>query len=224
MTGKPPERAKRSLGKLLKPTTSVLRPMPFDSSLSYAFRMVGGIETAIAGARLVHGEERIKKILWAYDQLSERDKRAVRLEDLCAAVEMAPSEFLAYVVPEIYRRGVDMAQLISAVAHPRIVEASVIAAQMSDGFSDRKLLLEASGFLPQKNGLVINNSNNQTTQTAIVAGGHAGSGMPSFENRAMDMGKALQEPLEQQFRLPAPTKEQVIDIPSEPVGEIIVQP
>lgn len=214
LTGTNPEKAKRKIGKLLKPGTSVLRPAPFDSTLSFAFRQVGGIQTAIEGARLVRGDERFRKLIWAWDQLGERDKRNARLEDLLEGCEISPVEFLSFVVPEIYRRGVDIAQLVSAVNHPRIVEASVIAAQHDTGFADRKLLLEASGFAPKGAGVTINNTNSLTSQTAIV--GHAGSGMPSFEARAMDLGKALQEPLEEQYRLPAPKPSQVIDIPREP--------
>ncbi len=218
------DQAKRKLGKLLKPENSVLRPMPFDSSLSYAFRMVGGIETAIAGARLVRGDERFAKLLWAWENLGERERRGVKLEDLLAGCEIGAAEFLGFVVPEIYRRNVDMAQLVAAVNHPRIVEAAVVAAQMTDGFSDRKMLLESSGFLPKGQGVVINNNNAVDNRSVNLSGGHAGSGLPAFEARAMDLGKALQEPLEEQYQLPAPRASAVIDVPSSPVGVEIVQP
>lgn len=186
--------------------------MPFDSSLSYAFRMCGGISTAIEGARLVR-EDRFKRVVWAWDQLSGRDRLAVKLETLLEAAEIGTSEFLSHVVPAIYQRNVDIAQMVSAVHHPAIVEASVVAAQFSDGFQDRKMLLEASGFAPKGGGVTINNSNSQTTQMAVIQGGHAGSGLPSFEARAMDLGRALEVPLEEQFQLPAPRPSQVIDIP-----------
>lgn len=221
------ESAAHRVGKLLRPGTSILRPAPFDASLSFAFRSSGGIETAMAGASLVKGEPRFKKLVWAWDQLSDRDRRVVKLEDLLSGCEISPDEFLSFVVPAIYRRNVDMGQLIAAVSHPQIVQAAIVSAQMDDGFKDRELLLTANGFLPTKQGASIsiqnNNSVNASASAAAVSSG--GSGMPSFESRAMEMGKALQEPLETQYRLPAVRPSEVIDVPCAPVPETInVQP
>jgi len=200
-----------------------LEILPFQSTLAYAFKSVGGKETAIEAARMVEGEdERFKKITYAWDNASLRDRDTVRLEDLCAAADLTPDEFLGAVIPVIYRRNQDISRIIAAMAQPKVLEATIQAAQTQFGSLDRQMLHQASGFLPTKAGQQINIDNRKQT---LVAGGKVSSvepgaaGLPSFEQDMIEGSKTLRGDAGatsvSQLRLPAAKEEQAVSVPGE---------
>lgn len=217
--GKAVEAAGKKPFGLLPP----LEILPFQSTLAYAFKSVGGKETAIEAARMVQDEdERFKKITFAWDQATLRDRDAVRLEDLCAAADITPDEFLGAVIPVIYRRNQDISRIIAAMAQPKVLEATIQSAQTQWGSLDRQMLHQASGFLPTKAGQQINIDNRKQT---LVAGGKVTSvepgaaGLPSFEQDMIEGSKTLRGDAGvgsvSQLRLPAAKEEQAVLVPGE---------
>lgn len=200
-----------------------LEILPFQSTLAYAFKSVGGKETAIEAARMVQDEdERYKKITYAWDQASIRDRDVLRLEDLCSAADLTPDEFLGAVIPVIYRRNQDISRIIAAMAQPKVLEATIQSAQTQWGSLDRQMLHQASGFLPTKAGQTITIDNRKQT---VVAGGKVSSvepgaaGLPSFEQDMIEGSKTLRgdagSDSVSQLRLPAPKVEQAVEVPGE---------
>ena len=192
--------------------------LPFDATLAYVFRAAGGRQTAINAARLaMESEPRLIKFLYAYDTANFDDQRNFRLEDLCTLAEISPDEFLAAIIPALWRRNVDIGKLIAAINHPKIVEATIKTAQTPHGVQDRKMLHDHMGFLPLPKGQTINVDNSQRT---LIAGGKvvedvATPGLPSFEECGKEMiqvlhGGASATTIGGIKTLPPPTKSQEI--------------
>lgn len=205
--------------------------MPFQSTLAYAFRSVGGKETAIEAARLIQeDDERFKKITHAWDQASIRDKDSLRLEDLCSAADLTPDEFLGAVIPVIYRRNQDISRIIAAMAQPKVLEATIASATTQWGSLDRQMLHQASGFLPTKAGQQIHIDNRKQT---LVAGGKVSSvepgaaGLPSFEQDMIEGSKTLRgdagSTSVSQLRLPAPKEDQAVLVPGDVIDAELVE-
>lgn len=162
--------------------------MPFESTLSFAFRSCGGKPTAINGARLVE-DPRFARVVWAYDQATERDKEKMDLEELCKAADIPSDEFLGAVLSALWKRSIDIGKLTAIVAHPRIVEATIEAAQGKFGMPDRKMLLDHAGFLPQPKGQTINVG--VDARTAVSTTIEVGKGLPSFEDEGKKLNSAM---------------------------------
>ena len=167
-------------------------------------------------------DERFKRITHAWDEASQRDRDVVRLEDLCAAADVTPDEFLGAVIPVIYRRNQDISRIIAAMAQPKVLEATIQSATTQWGSLDRQMLHQASGFLPTKAGQQINIDNRKQT---LVAGGkvtaveQGAAGLPSFEADMIEGSKTLRGDAGvgsvSQLRLPAPKDEQAVQVPGE---------
>lgn len=180
-------------------------PIPFEASLDFAFRACGGKATALAGARLVD-DDRYRKLAWAYDEATERDKENLTLEVLCEAAGIPADEFIGTVISVIWRRNRDVGKLVAATTHAEVVKATVVSAQIPGpmGVADRKMLLESSGFLPQKKDGV--NINIDTRHQTVIAnqGGAPTKGLPSFEEEGIEIHDAIRR--EEKKALAAPAK------------------
>src|SRR5258708_2701212 len=110
--------------KVIKPEFKNV--LPFEPTLAYAFRTIGGKESAIGGARLLaETDKRFLKIVTAFDTLNDSDKSSVRLEDLCEGAEITPGEFLGLVTKALWERNADIGRLIAAVNHPKVIESTI---------------------------------------------------------------------------------------------------
>lgn len=163
-------------------------PLPFESTLGFAFRSCGGKETAIAGARLVP-DPRFERLVWAYDNATETDKRNLVLEDLCSMADIQPDEFLGLVIQAMWKRSIDIGRLTAVAAHPRIVEATIDIAQTGDGSAERKFLLDHAGFLPRPQGQIIN------VDARVQIPSAADKGLPSFEEEGKVIDIAVRKQL-----------------------------
>lgn len=151
------ERTEKSEGAIL----------PFDNTLAYAFRLIGGKLTAINASRLVAPvDARFARLVMAYDKATDTDKRVLTLEGLCEAAGILPGEFLGIITRAIYERNQDSARLMVAFANPDVVAATIDNAKNGGdkGFRDRQLLHEHTGFSQPKQGPVINLNSGNTTE------------------------------------------------------------
>lgn len=206
-----------ALLKAPPPEPKPLVILPFESTLAYVFKGAGGRETAVNAARMLQEEnEPCRKIVYAWDTATQRDRDTIKLEDLCAAAGISPDEFLGLIIPALWRRNLDIGKLIAAMAHPQIVEASVQAAKTTWGTLDRQMLHTQSGFLPTKAGQQINIDNRKQT---LVTGGNSvkdtsAPGLPSFEQDCITGAEALRGDAGAnnagQKRLPAPKPDQEV--------------
>lgn len=192
--------------------------LPFEPTLAYAFRSIGGKESAIGGARLLaDSDKRFLRVITAYDALSDEDKGKVRLEDLCAGAEITPGEFLGIVTTALWERNADIGRLIAAVNHPKVIENTIEHSASPFGGQDRKMLLEASGFLPTSKGLSINIDNSKKTlNTGAGTTTITQVGLPAFEEDGVELMTAIRG--DQGKALPPPSQKQLVQVPT---GEVM---
>lgn len=186
-------------------------PIPFENSLAFAFRSSGGKLTAINGARLVD-DERYKKLIWAFDTATDRDKDMIILEDLCRAADIPPDEFLGTVISAMYKRNIDIGKLTAMASHVDVVQATIKSATIPGpmGMPDRKMLLDHVGFLP-KAGPGINI--NMDSRTQVVSNGpveiSTHKGLPSFEEDGKAIHEAVRASERTNLALPPPESQDI---------------
>ncbi len=164
-----------------------LPPMARNAGLSYvAMRLDGGKDALMELARLSE-DERMQKAVDAWDRLSASDQVAVRLEMICEAAELSPSEFVGEIARAAYRWNMDVSTLIAMLAQPRIVEKMTELAEHPDGHHDRKMLLQSSGFLPLPKGA--RTTIHVSAQAAAIASTERG--LPSFADDVMENVKVI---------------------------------
>lgn len=171
--------------------------MPFQSTLAFAFRSVGGVPAAIEAARLVaETDERYLRVVHAYEQLSESDRQGLRLEVLCEAAEIKPADFIGACTTAFFSRNIEIGKLLAVANHPKIVEATIENAQRANGFMDRKMMHDHVGFLPVSKGMQINIDQSRKSVTvgqgtAELPQGRPQVTLPSFEAETMEGTRAL---------------------------------
>lgn len=170
--------------------------LPFQATLAFAFRGAGGKATAVEYARLAAPiDERFLRFITAFDKLSASDQKEVRLEDLCKVAEILPHEFLGGVAAIAHKYNVDVGNMIAAIHHPQIVQATVDSALSPFGTEDRKMLHSHVGFLPQGKGSTVNvpiqiNQSAEPGKTSISQGASA-SQLPRFESSTRDLAQIV---------------------------------
>lgn len=203
--------------------------LPFNSTMAFIYRHVGGVSAAIEAARLVaEKDERFKLLVYTYDECAESDKHKLKLEVLCGQAAITQGDFIGMTMAAMHERNLDIGNMIASAAHPRVVEATIENAQRANGFMDRQMLHQHSGFIPTAKGTSITIDNSRKT---LNAGGPGGSvqqipsaeggatrlGLPSFEDETMSATRAIRGDAGMgavgQKALPAPKAEQVVIVP-----------
>jgi hypothetical protein len=88
--------------------------------------------------------------------------------------------------------------MVSAIAHPKVVERTVKLALKADRYRDRELFFRLTGSLPDAS---INIFNNPTVQAATgkLADGEAPGWLETFDEEIIEMSRQLDMPESQAF-------------------------
>ncbi len=194
--------------------------------MAFIYRHVGGVPAAIEAARLVAEKDpRFEMLVYTYDECPESDKHKLKLEILCAQADITQGDFIGFTMSAMHQRNIDIGNLIASANHPRVIEATVENATKANGFMDRQMLHQHSGFLPTSKGTSINIDNSKKilnagglqNQIPEAEGGPARLGLPSFEEDTMSATRAIRGDAGMgsvgQKRLPAPSPEQAVSVP-----------
>jgi hypothetical protein len=169
------------------PAPFVANP-PRLGTLAYAAsRLPGGKWTFIDFARLCQ-DECVKALVYRWDTLSHYDQRRTSLEALCEAVGVEPAKLLGEVVTAAYGYNQDVSNLVAAVMHPKVVQASIDRALEPDGIEDRRFQFQHSGFLPSPRGPAVNEYNSMRPTAAVSV---ENSGLPRFEDGVIATSRML---------------------------------
>lgn len=149
-----------------------------DAGLSYlALRLPGGKASLVELARL-SVDDRVKAFVDAWDMLAGGDQDSCLLENVCAAVNIGPAEFVGEICRSAYRWNMDLSTLLAMMSQPAIVDKMTEFALEPAGHKDREMLLKSSGFLPLPKGS--RTTIHVSAQAAAVAATE--NGLPSFED------------------------------------------
>lgn len=153
---------------------------------SIARQLKGGKDEFMELAHLaVHIEPKYSVLVDAWEKLKPDGQNKLDLDNACKKLDIDPYHFLA-VVSEAAMKFRDNASLILAsMAMPQVIQSSIEFAQHKDGVSDRKMLMQHSGFLPMPKGATIMNNFNAQNNNSNEAN-PANTALPSFE-RTMDV-------------------------------------
>lgn len=164
------------------------RPAHVSAVLAAAIRKVpGGKITLLAYAAVLADEDkRFDYMLSYFNQLTQAEKRQVRVDDLCAVAGIPPGEFLGKVTQVAFEQNMDLSNLIAAVSQPEVVEYTIQQAQTPEGQKDRELLMKHSGFLPQAKGTEIQILN-QIAARANVS--ESAASLPTHEDDVVDLAE-----------------------------------
>ncbi len=166
-----------------------LPTLPGEGSLTLAIRYLeGGRGTFIQYVTLAATDEDIdaKTFLHVYLDLTTYEQKAVSLDDVCAAAGVSPVKLVKAIVGTAFEHGVDLANFIAAVSHPKTVHKTIQFAHQKEGIRDRELLLQHHGFSPQPKGTTINIGVSSTSTSQATALSQATS-VPSFAEDMADL-------------------------------------
>lgn len=145
----------------------------------------------------------------AFDLMTKKKQAEVLPEEVCDLSGVQPSDFIALVAKQVWLVHNGQSQIIAAVQHPRVLEATAKSAiNVKNGGRDRELFFRINGNLPDKKG----NSIIFAPQT-LVMNGEAGPRtvppgyLPSMEEDVVSMDRLLD------------SSRTVIDLKPQPVEE-----
>lgn len=121
-------------------------------------------------------EKDARAILAARDSLSTAHAAALPFEAFCLAAGVPPKKAFGIITAEVFDQNEKASLLLASARHADVVNATVSAAVQPHGSSERKMLLQHSGFVPSpsvnvaigKNAVIGNQTNSQTNQVAVL--------------------------------------------------------
>lgn len=197
--------------------------LPGYDSISLATRyMEGGRDqfVLLVQRAMLNNEPLACKWWTGYADLPPYTRQHVSFDDICAATGVEPSALCAVIVSTAMRFGRDVANMVAALTHPKVVAAQATSAERINGdyaeisYRDRLSFLQAMGFAPiPKGGAVINVHASANAQAAAAA-----SSEPTVPSFADDLAQ-LSTP---RRALPSPDSALApIDVTAQPVREAV---
>jgi hypothetical protein len=140
-----------------------------------------------------NGDEAMAKLRDCYQALPQRDRRTCWPEQLCQLANVTPGELVGAVCRAMWESKAAESSMVSAIAHPEVLQATADFARLPDGGKDRELFFRLTGSLPDKKGTSINIINNPTAQagTAVKLMGEGGARLKNFDEEVIEMSRQL---------------------------------
>jgi hypothetical protein len=196
---------KKSQSRPAKPRRNILlkrdQLLPFRGSLDYlASRLPGGRSAFMDMLNLAcELDPRLLPITQAWADIRKRDRREVSIDSLCetAAPTLSIAKIAGLVVEASMSWGLNVSNLIAALNHPRVVEASIRRALTERGVHDRRMQFLHSGFLRSeggRGGAVFNVSAHAEAETQAFAGAKVVTpGLPPFEQETLERAALIRD-------------------------------
>lgn len=122
-----------------------------------------------------------------WENLNAKGKQKRSVEDICAAHNIDPLHFFAVVNEAAMKFRDNATLLIASMNMPALVQTSAQVGLTQEGWRDRKMMFEHSGFVPIPQGTRINILNQNSAKAAAQADANVERGLPSFERSISDM-------------------------------------
>jgi hypothetical protein len=136
------------------------------------------------------GDEDARAVIDCFRKLKPREKNEVSPEYVCDLAGVKPADLAAQIFRMVYIYAGDAAALIEAAARPAVVQKTVNVALTDEGWRDRQMLHQHSGFLPRPGGSNISVNASANVQSAMFSPAHE---LPSVEVDTMRFTKALKD-------------------------------
>ncbi len=138
------------------------------------------------------GDQDCAAVMDCFRKLKKKERKKITPEAACSLVGVDPEEFAASIFREYLRYSDQAANLIAAAGLPGVVRKSVQVAKTKDGHRDRRLQMEHSGFLPQRNGggIHVNASASAENKSATVIQANE---LPTMETDSLRFTRILKD-------------------------------
>lgn len=150
--------------------------------------MPGGWEVAVEYMR-GSDETEVSKFLDIYDRLSRDEKEFLEYEGICAAAGVSGKKLFGIIVAEAMATSEQQVAFISAIKTPDVIDATLEIAKQPGGHRERKLVAQASGWLPRPKGaqtnIQINTANMGNRQGNVID-------LPPFDQDIRELGEKFQ--------------------------------
>lgn len=185
------------------PAPRVLPPRPFsalsrqnnDTPLVLAFRhLKPNWRQYLAFVDLAarNGDKDCDRLLKIYEKLGPKQKREHTPEQLCDLAQVAPADLIAAVCKAIWESKSAESTMISAIAHPQLIERTVKLADKAANHKDRELFFRLSGSLPDRKGNSVMPSVNINLGNAPMPNLPTFSGeLESFDEESVNLARRL---------------------------------
>ena len=152
----------------------------FSEGLNYfALFLPGGLENAIDLARLSQ-DEKVQEVSCRWKALPRKDRKNVSLDQLCKAAGVGTSKFLGVVVETAHELGIEVRDVVKAIANLETMPAYMERVAKRGGFKDRARVLQSSGLYAPNGGPRADKAPFEI------------EGLPSFEEETMEFTRLLE--------------------------------
>ena len=140
----------------------------------------GGL-TAVLEAMRGSGDDDLHTFLAKYDETGERDRESLTWEEIATSAGVATKALMGGIMIAMREQQQNVSSIMAMTSHPEIMEKRIEFAKKEGGVRDRDAVDTHLGFLPTKNGAVINNR----IQVANL------NGAPGEKEREIEVGPEL---------------------------------
>lgn len=167
------DRANEStLARLWRENGITHHKLALQPKMEQPFKLMGGLEIA---AEYLRGSEDpdALKFLEVFDRVDINDRDFLGFDGFCVAADVSGRKIFGMIVSESMANSEQTVAFITAVKNPEVVEYTAQVAMTPAGHRERKLMAQASGWLPRPKGA-------QTNIQINTANGMPGKSMPSM--------------------------------------------
>ena len=139
------------------------------------------------------GNTAMERFRDCYENLPWRDRASIWPEQLCDLAGITPDELVGAVCQQIWASKAAESSMVSSIAHPEVLMATIRLAKKEENFRDRELFFRMAGSLPDRKGTSINIFNQAAGQVAEApVVGRAK--LKSFDEEVIEMSRDLEMP------------------------------
>jgi hypothetical protein len=172
-------------------------PLRDHSALTCAFRHIrpswhNYIQYVDLAAR--NGDTAMARYRACYESLTPRDRLGHWPEQICELANITPGELVGAVCRALWESKAAESSMVSAIAHPELLERTAKLANGKESFRDRELFFRMTGSVPDKKGASINIFNNPTAHAGsvkLVDGEINGTRLKTMDEEVIEMTRQL---------------------------------
>jgi hypothetical protein len=161
-----------------KPKLNPIRALS-DGLNYFALFLPGGVENMIFLARLSE-DEKVQEVARRWNAVPRKDRKNSSLDELCKAACVDPGKFLGVVAGTAYELGIDVRDVMTAIANLDTMPAHMDRVVKRGGFRDRQRIFQSSGIWPRSDGP-------RADQPPVEI-----EGLPSFEEDTIESTRFLE--------------------------------
>lgn len=185
-TGPPPNES--TLERVWRENGVTLQKLVLQPKFEQPLKMIGGVEVAFEYLRGSEDPDALK-LLEVFDRVDPKDRDFLGFDGFCVAADVSGRKIWGMIMAESMTTSEQTVRMLTAMKAPEVVANTINMALVPDPdyHNDRKLVAQASGWLPKAKGSQI-----QINTTAI--GGPVGPTitLPSFDQDMRQLSERFQ--------------------------------